>query len=251
MKTMRILRAAVGAATLLMLACAQAATPQQQMSTALTAWVAEQNGVGADRVLVGPLDPRVPVQPCAGGYRFDYPFVNRDSVRVRCVKPNWQLFVKVAFANPATLPAPAAAAATPKPAAPAAAAAEIRQVVVAAGNLSAGQVLQPQHLKMDALEADKITRAHYVDVAGLEGQEVLRPIRAGDAIRNTDVRPALLVKKGEMVLMTVGSPETFQISVKAEALQDGRLGEQVKLRNPESGRTLSGTVTGKGTARGG
>ena len=250
MKTMRILRAAVGAATLLMLACAQAATPQQQMSTALAAWVAEQNGVGADRVLVGPLDPRVPVQPCAGGYRFDYPFVNRDSVRVRCVKPNWQLFVKVAFANPGTLPPPTGAGAT-RPAVPSAPAAEIRQVVVAAGNLSAGQVLQPQHLKMDALEADKITRAHYLDVSGLEGQEVLRPIRAGDAIRNTDVRPALLVKKGDMVVMTVGSPETFQISVKAEALQDGRLGEQVKLRNPESGRTLSATVTGKGTARGG
>jgi len=151
MKTMRILRAAVGAATLLMLACAQAATPQQQMSTALAAWVAEQNGVGADRVLVGPLDPRVPVQPCAGGYRFDYPFVNRDSVRVRCVKPNWQLFVKVAFANPGAVAAPAAAGAPSKPATPAA---EIRQVVVAAANLSAGQVLQPQHLKMDPLEAD-------------------------------------------------------------------------------------------------
>ncbi len=250
MKTMRILRACVAAATLLMLAGAQAATPQQQMSTALTAWVAEQNNVGAERVLIGPLDPRVPVQPCAGGYRFDYPFVNRDSVRVRCVKPNWQLFVKVAFANPGVVTVPAAASA-PKSAAPAALAAEIRQVVVAAANLSVGQVLQPQHLKMDALEADKITRAHYVDVAGLEGQEVLRPIRAGDALRNTDVRPALLVKKGEMVLMTVGSPETFQISVKAEALQDGRLGEQVRLRNPESGRTLSATVTGKGTARGG
>ena len=250
MKTMRILRACVCAASLLSLPLALAATPQQQMSAALTAWVAEQNGVGADRVLVGPLDPRVPVQPCAGGYRFDYPFVNRDSVRVRCLKPNWQLFVKVAFANPGTVAAPANAAA-PRPAAPAAPAAEIRQVVVAASNLSAGQVLQPQHLKMDALEADKITRAHYVDATGLEGQEVLRPIRAGDAIRNTDVRPALLVKKGDMVVMTVGSPETFQISVKAEALQDGRLGEQVKLRNPESGRTLSATVTGKGTARGG
>lgn len=248
MKTMRILRAWVGAAAMLALACAQAATPAQQMSAALATWVAEQNGVGADRVQVGPLDPRVPVQPCAGGYRFDYPFVNRDSVRVRCVKPNWQLFVKVAFANPGAVAAPAAAGAPSKPATPAA---EIRQVVVAAANLSAGQVLQPQHLKMDPLEADKISRSHYVDVAGLEGQEVLRPIRAGDAIRTTDVRPALLVKKGEMVLMTVGSPETFQISVKAEALQDGRLGEQIKLRNPESGRSLSAIVTGKGTARGG
>jgi flagella basal body P-ring formation protein FlgA len=53
-----------------------------------------------------------------------------------------------------------------------------------------------------------------------------------------------------MVLMTIGTPATFEISVKAEAMQDGRVGEQIKLRNTESGRTLSGVVTGKGTAKG-
>ncbi|MFM8464287.1 MAG: flagella basal body P-ring formation protein FlgA, partial [Burkholderiaceae bacterium] len=58
------------------------------------------------------------------------------------------------------------------------------------------------------------------------------------------------VKRGEMVLMIVGTPATFEISVKAEAMQDGRAGEQIKLRNTESGRTLSAVVTGKGTARG-
>ncbi len=35
-----------------------------------------------------------------------------------------------------------------------------------------------------------------------------------------------------------------------EALQDGRLNEQIRLRNPESGTTLSGIITGKGMARG-
>ncbi len=62
-------------------------------------------------------------------------------------------------------------------------------------------------------------------------------------------RPTL-VRRGELVVMTVGSPATFQISVKAEALQDGKMGEQIKLRNTESGRTLSAIVTGKGQARG-
>ena len=59
-----------------------------------------------------------------------------------------------------------------------------------------------------------------------------------------------MIKKGDQVMMTIGSPSTFQISVKLEALQDGHLGEQIKLRNADSERTLNGVVTGKGTVRG-
>jgi flagella basal body P-ring formation protein FlgA len=123
-------------------------------------------------------------------------------------------------------------------------------VVVAATNLPAGQVLQRDSLKLDRMEADKVSKAHYVENQGLEGQELLRAVRAGEPIRVSDLRPATLIKRGEMVLMTVGTPATFEISVKAEAMQDGRAGEQIKLKNTESGRTLSGVVTGKGTAKG-
>ena len=226
--------------------CAQAATPLEQMNAALTEWVGVQNGVPASSVTVVPPDARVAVQPCASTYVFDYPFVSRESVRVRCTKPNWQLFMKVGLVSgstPATLtPGAAAPKAAPAP--------EFRQVVVAATNLPAGQVLQRDSLKLDRMEADKISKAHYLENQGLEGQELLRAVRAGEPIRVSDLRPATLVKRGEMVLMTVGTPATFEISVKAEAMQDGRVGEQIKLRNTESGKTLSGVVTGKGTAKG-
>ncbi|CAM8660583.1 FlgA Flagellar basal body P-ring biosynthesis protein [Oxalobacteraceae bacterium] len=237
----------IAAVSLLLAAvCAQAATPLEQMNAALTEWVGVQNGVPASSVTVVPPDARVAVQPCASTYVFDYPFVSRDSVRVRCTKPNWQLFMKVGLVSgsaPATLtPGASAAKAAPAP--------EFRQVVVAATNLPAGQVLQRDSLKLDRMEADKISKAHYLENQGLEGQELLRAVRAGEPIRVSDLRPATLVKRGEMVLMTIGTPATFEISVKAEAMQDGRVGEQIKLRNTESGRTLSGVVTGKGTAKG-
>ena len=238
------------AAVLLLLASvgAQAATPLEQMNAALTEWVGGQNGVPASSVTVVPPDPRVAVQPCASSYVFDYPFVSRDSVRVRCTKPNWQLFMKVGLVSGSTPSSPAPAATAPS--AKTAPAPEFRQVVVAATNLPAGQVLQRDSLKLDRMEADKVSKAHYVENQGLEGQELLRAVRAGEPIRVSDLRPATLIKRGEMVLMTVGTPATFEISVKAEAMQDGRAGEQIKLKNTESGRTLSGVVTGKGTAKG-
>ena len=243
------MRAFSGALLLAGCALSLAATPQEAMQSALVEWVAAKNGVSAAQVEVAPLDARVAVQPCAGGFVFDYPFVNRESVRVRCVKPNWQLFVKVGFTTPGQALPPVA---TSKPASPAGAApaAAPGQVVVATINLQAGQVLHPEHLKLEKLDAEKISKAHYLEIAGLEGQELVRAVRAGDAIRMSDLRQATLVRRGEVVLMTVGTPGSFQISVKAEALQDGKLGEQIRLRNTESGRTLSAIVTGKGQARG-
>jgi flagella basal body P-ring formation protein FlgA len=154
--------------------------------------------------------------------------------------------VKVGFAPTAQVDANTATTATK----PAPSAAEFRQVVVAATNLSAGQTLQRDMLKLERLDAEKVSRTHYLEVQGLEGQELIRALRAGDPIRLSDLRPALLVRRGDLVLMTVGSPKTFEISVKAEAMQDGKMGEQIKLRNTESGRSVSGIVTGKGTAKG-
>ena len=240
------MRALAGALLVVGCTLAQAATPQEAMQSALVEWVAAKNGVQASQVEVAPLDARVSVQPCAGGFMFDYPFVSRESVRARCTKPNWQLFVKVGFTTPPTL-TPATTAVNKPVSAPVAAAG---QVVVAAVNLQAGQVLHPEQLKLEKLDPDKISKTHYLEIAGLDGQELVRAVRAGEAIRTADLRQATLVRRGDLVVMTVGTPGSFQISVKAEALQDGKMGEQIKLRNTESGRTLSAIVTGKGQARG-
>ncbi len=100
------------------------------------------------------------------------------------------------------------------------------------------------------MDAEKISRAYLLDVKGLEGHELVRAVRAGEPIRTTDIRPAIMIRKGEQVQLVVGKPETFRVMVTLEAMQDGKLGDQIKLRNGESGRTLSGIVTGKGSVRG-
>lgn len=244
------------AASLLSMPLAQAASPQEVLVAELTKWVASQNEVPTDQVIVAPLDARVAVQPCASQYSFDYPFVNRESVRARCLKPAWQLYLKVGFAQvhqplpastkPTTQPAQAAPAAP----VPAPAIVESRQVLVAASNLNAGQLLEPTLFKLEKMDADKINKSHLLEATGLEGQELVRNLRAGEPIRLADMRAAIMVKKGELVQLTVGRPGEFQISVRLEAMQDGRLGEQIKLRNAESGRILGGVVTGKGSVKG-
>ena len=242
------------AACLLVLPAAQAASPQEALTAEVAKWVALQNQVPIDQVIVAPLDTRVSVQPCASQYSFDYPFVNRESVRARCLKPTWQLYVKVGFTQVQQAPLantkPASPVSQTSATAPTAPAPESRMVLVAASNLTAGQLLQPEMFKLEKMDADKMNRSYLFEATGLEGQELIRAMRAGEAIRNVDMRPAIMVKKGELVQLTVGKAGEFQISVRLEAMQDGHLGEQIKLRNTESGRILGGVVTGKGFVKG-
>ena len=84
----------------------------------------------------------------------------------------------------------------------------------------------------------------------LENAEVVRDIPAGTALRSSDVRRALMVKQGQLVMLTISKGSSFAIVARVEALQDGRLGDQIRLKNPESGRLLSGVVTGPSAARG-
>ena len=332
---------------------AHATTSQEKLFAELSTWAAAQNNASPEQVQISPLDARVQVQACTDSISFDYPFANHDSVRARCTKPAWQLFLKLKLSKAQnTVVAshaltagqllteadlelradftPAAgvfnertpvigrqlkralakgqtilaqdlestlqtvrlrqamragevitdasverltlqrAAASPTvwlgsslppgirlardvqagQVLQSSDLAESRQVVVAGSNLAAGQTLKPGLLKLEAIEQDKLTRTHLFEMSGLEGSELIRAVRAGEAIRSADLRPALLIKKGELVLFSVGKASEFQVSIRLEALQDGRLGEQIKLRNSESGRTLTGIVSGQGTARG-
>jgi flagella basal body P-ring formation protein FlgA len=255
----RRLSARLLAACLLATPGAQAGSAPEMLVAEAAKWVASQNEVPLDQVTVAPLDQRVAVQPCSSQYIFDYPFVNRESVRVRCLKPAWQLYLKVGFVQVNQTP-PASAKQSPPtvqannpPTArtpPVQTIPESRMVLVASSNLTPGQLLQPEMFKLEKMDADKINKSHLLEATGLEGQELVRALRAGEPVRNVDLRPAIMVKKGDLVQLTVGKAGEFQISVRLEAMQDGRLGEQIKLRNAESGRILGGVVTGKGFVKG-
>ncbi len=124
-----------------------------------------------------------------------------------------------------------------------------RQVLVARQPLIAGRLLEPgmvelRHVPSAGLGAGVITDPRVADQS-----EVVRNFQPGEPLRITDLRPALLVRRGDEVLLTLRSSGSIEVSVKAEALQDARLGERIQLKNLESGRPLAGVVTGRNAAR--
>jgi flagella basal body P-ring formation protein FlgA len=74
--------------------------------------------------------------------------------------------------------------------------------------------------------------------------ELVRDVAAGSTVRRHDVRAAVLVKRGAMVLMSLGNNSALHITVRLKAQTDARMGEQVRLKNMESGREITAKVIG-------
>ena len=115
--------------------------------------------------------------------------------------------------------------------------------VVARTDLPRGTVLTPEMLKIVSLPEPTQGVGYISSIAQLAYSETARPIAREQAISQLDVRAAVLVKRASKVVITVGKGRGFEISTQVEALEDGRLGEQIRLINRQSGRIITGVVT--------
>ena len=221
--------------------------PAVVLQKSVTEWVAKEQSVALDSVVLAPLDPRLQVRACDKPLAMDLPFSSAETVRVRCPQPVWQLYVRVSVTGrPGGRPSNPGSAAQAEVKAPA----EKRSVLVAAMPLPRGTILTEAHVRLAEVDTPHMPPNVLEQVSQVMHAELVRDIRPDMPLRAQDVRPTVLVKRGQLVLMTVGQPQGFQISARVEAMQDGRFGEQVKLKNRESGRILSGMVTGPNKVEG-
>lgn len=222
--------------------------------------VAQSQSLPLAAVEFAPLDPRVQLQDCSQPLAVDLPFASRETVRVRCmVAPGWQLYLRLqASTRPGALPGTVGAGTAGNAgnstnaanSANAVSAPALRSAVVARQLIQRGAQLEPGMFEEVSVPAQGLDPQAVSSLRDLLHGELVRDVAAGQVMRSHDIRRAVLVKQGQATLMTVGSTGDFQISVRVEALQDGRMGEQIRLKNPESGRLLSGTVVGPNAVRG-
>jgi len=216
-------------------------SPAAAVQKAVVEWVAQTQSVSADTVVLAPLDPRLQVRACDGPLAMDLPFASAETVRVRCAQPAWQLYVRVNMPVRAVAQPPSQA--VPKPP-------EKRQVLVAAVPLQRGMRLTAEHVRLAEVDALGLPVQVLEQVSQVLHAELARDVRADTPLRSQDIRPTVLVKRGQMVLISIGQAQGFQISARVEALQDGRYGEQIKLKNRDSGRMLTGLVKGPNQVQG-
>jgi len=241
-------------------AIAQANSAAESMGLQVRQWISQTHGVNAKEVVIAPLDDRLKVQACQKSLTVDNPFASKETVRVRCAEPVWQLYLQVSLPAGRVNAAPAVASVgAPNPAAPSSSAplqnannsaTAPKTIVLARRLLQRGVILLPEMLEEVQASPGNVDTQLLTSLKDAHQAELTRDIPAGQALRVSDIRRAIMVKQGQTVMLSIGNKNEFQISVRMEAMQDGRLGDQVKLKNPESGRQVSGLVTGPNTAKG-
>ncbi|MGI9135097.1 MAG: flagellar basal body P-ring formation chaperone FlgA [Rhodoferax sp.] len=223
-----------------------AAEAQERVYQEVIPWVVQSQQVTAAQFSIAPLDARVQPQGCDRPLVMDLPFASRETVRVRCVgNPSWQLYLRLLFKPGAAAPPRSDAVADAS-----ASTAVARKVVVARQLLRAGTVVSADLLLEQDYSGPALDTQAVASIKDVVNGEMVREVPAGVPLRSHDVRRAMLVRMGQSVILTVSQSSGFSITARVEALQDGRMGDQVRLKNPESGRLLSGVVTGPGAAKG-
>jgi flagella basal body P-ring formation protein FlgA len=230
---------------------------QASLFNQVKSWMAETHKVKSEEVTIAPLDPRVQIQACVKSLTVDHPFSSKDTVRVRCVDPVWQVYLQVNMPVPPSVAMPNATASNSgKPFvsggsnAPAIAAPIVKTVVVPKRLIQRGTVIEAEMLEEVSKTGGNVDNSMLQSIKDAMAAEAVRDLSAGQALRSSDIRRAILVKQGQLVTMNVGEKSGFLITVRLEALQDGRMGEQVRLKNTESGRQISGVVVGPNLVRG-
>jgi flagella basal body P-ring formation protein FlgA len=224
-------------------AYAEALSPQMQMQSQVAQWVKKTQQLSDGQFSFAPMDARLKVQVCDRPLEMDLPFTSRETVRVRCqTEKPWQLYIRLLLPNISTV--------TPVANPPEAKEIGRKQVVVGKLLLRRGTLLTADMLSEIEYSAQGLDPQAVSSIRDLENAEIIRDIPAGTPLRSHDVRRAVLVKQGQSVLLTVTQGNGFSITARVDALQDGKMGEQIRLKNPESGRILSGIVTGPNAAKG-
>jgi flagella basal body P-ring formation protein FlgA len=253
----RVLLSGLAKALALMLLAfaAQANAPEdstrQGMLEQAKTWMAQLEGKPAAQILFAPMDERVQVKPCASPLQFDLPFASRDTLRVRCPgNAAWQLYLRTI--GPAVAKADARGEIRPVASEPFAVktAPELRKVVVAKQQLQRGTRLTPDMFEVVERAVPNWTPAMLASLQDMSQMELVRDLPEGSYLQVYDTKKSVLVKQGQIVMLTLGEGKGFQISVKVEAMQDGRFGEQIRLKNAESGKILSGVVAGTNAIKG-
>ena len=183
---------------------------------------------GRLEIEVGYIDPRLRLARCGHEPEVFLPpntqLSGRTTVGVQCQSPErWRIYIPV----------------------------EVRHmvsVVVARNPIYRGETVERDDLARESRDTGGLRGGHFTDPAEITGQQAERRLRPGRVISARDVAPPVLVERGSRVTITAGSGG-FAVSVKGEALADGRKGETIRVRNLSSEREVDAEVVGPGRVR--
>ena len=122
----------------------------------------------------------------------------------------------------------------------------ILEVPVLLGRMRSGDVISEADIGYVEMPAHRVTADAALHAADMVGLSPRRSLAANTPIRLADLRPPIVVRRGEAVTMLLTSG-ALTITARGRALEDGARGRLVRIVNIDSNRTVEAEIVGPGT----
>lgn len=117
--------------------------------------------------------------------------------------------------------------------------------MVAARPLGRGERLTASALRTDSVVVNSVRRGAITSEEQLIGMEMRRGVNAGTVFTPDLLIAPAVIERGDHVIITARSG-TFSVNSRGKALTSGGIGEQVRVENLSSSRTVRARITAPG-----
>lgn len=120
-----------------------------------------------------------------------------------------------------------------------------RNVLIASRPLKRASVLGEADLKLAERDLGLLNQGYLTSIEQAAGKKLTRQLLTDQVLVPIHLQQAEVIRKGDQVVITARSAG-ISVRMSGEALTDGALGEQIRVRNLGSGRAIKVRVTGPG-----
>ncbi len=114
-------------------------------------------------------------------------------------------------------------------------------VVVAAANLNAGEILSEQSLRLERVDAGKLPAGYLTEPGKAVGLQVRHAVPPGSILYEKALSRPILILRGEIVRLTSRIGD-IEVSAGGVALSQGAAGDLVRVQNSTTKKILTGRV---------
>ncbi len=174
---------------------------------------------------IGKIDPRLPISSCSEPVIIKFqgnPLKQtRNTISISCKgQAPWKIFTTATIKL-------------------------TRSVYVSSRTLSRGSQVTINDIKTKELPVNSLRYGYFTDDTKLVGMILKRNTTIDTPFHPNLLKAPMVINKGDEVIISAVS-KTFRIKMKGKALSDGKLGQQISIRNVKSKRIIRGTVIARG-----
>ncbi len=116
---------------------------------------------------------------------------------------------------------------------------------VASHSLARGQILDASDVALEERSLTELPTGYLNNTDAAVGMQTKRTITSGEAYKVSALKPPLVVRRGDAVVVEANT-NSVAVVAPGIALADGTLGQQIRVKNSRSDRTIKAVVMGPG-----